>query len=390
MRAAEEAVTAAAAVRDEHLTAQAQIALARTVLWARGPDASQLAARRALEVLGSDGDPELLAIAYADLARALGQLTTIGSIAEGNDEALVAASRALSLARELGRKDLEGYALIYLGCERLALGDNEGERDLEAAIGNLRCSPRAEFAVRACVNAAGAAYRSARFDDAERYVELGIQLAKETEFASGEYRLALTRAAVRFSSGRWAEARHELEALLALGGEPGIMGPLARTLLARILARVGESAAADRTLEPAIAAAADSDEIRLLGPVTIAQVELAWLAGHELDLIAVAKPVLSAPATRGRAVNRGELGRNLQRAGRRVPEMPDAPEPWRSGLAGDSKNAAVLWEARGEPYERALELISGGEPAAVEAGAAILRDLGAVGAYPRSAGARSG
>lgn len=381
LRAAEEAVKAAATIHDPNLTAQAEIALSRTVLWARGPNASHLAARRALEVLGPDGDPELRAIAYADLARALGQLTTIGSIAEGNDEALSAASQALELARELKRDDLAGYALIYLGCERLALGDAAGASDLEAAISNLRSSPRAEFAVRACVNAAGAAYRSARFDDAEHYVELGVQLAKETDFTSGEYRLALTRAAVRFSRGRWAEARRELESLLALGGEPGIMGPLARTLLARLLARVGEMGAAGRTLGPAIAAAALSNEIRLVGPVTIARVELAWLAGTGEDLIAVVEPVLSASGTPGCAVNRGELGRYLQRAGYRVPALRDVPEPWRSGLAGEWRSAAAGWELRGEPYERALELISGGHQAAVEAGAAILRDLGAVGAY---------
>ncbi|HEX5997072.1 MAG TPA: AAA family ATPase [Jiangellales bacterium] len=381
LRAAEEAVKAAEEIHDPKLIAQAEIALSRTVLWARGPNASQLAARRAIAVLGPGGDPELRAIAYADLARALGQLTTIGSIAEGNKEALSAATRALSLARELKRDDLAGYALIYVGCERLALGDTAGARDLETAISNLRFSPQAEFAVRACVNAAGAAYRSARFDDAEHFVELGIQLAKETDFTSGEYRLALTRAAVRFSRGRWPEARRELESLLALGGEPGIMGPLARALLARLLARVGESDAAGRTLGPAIAAAAGSDEIRLVGPVTIARVELAWLAGNREDLIAVAEPVLLTSTTPGGVVNRGELGRYLQRAGYRVPELLDVPEPWRSGLAGDWRNAAARWESRGEPYEQALDLISGGHPPAVEAGAAILRNLGAVGAY---------
>lgn len=381
LRVARQAVDAARALGDATTIARAEIALARTALWAIGPDESRLAARRALDALGSGGDPELRAIAQADLARALGELTTVGSVAEGSEDAVAAARQALTLSRGLGRDDLEGYALIYLGCERLALGDEGGARDLDSAIRLLRRFPRAELAVRACVNAAGAAYRVARYDDAERYVELGLQLARESEFASGEYRLSLTRASVRFSRGRWEPACRELEVLLGQSGEPGIMGPLARSVLARILGRRGEHDAAAAALEPAVVAAAASREIRLVGPVTAARVELAWLAGEDVDLVALAAPVLAAPEMPGSRVGRAEVCRYLQRAGYQVPEVPGAPEPWRSGLAGDWEAAAARWKARGERYEEALELLGGGEPGAVDAGVAILRDLGAAGAY---------
>jgi tetratricopeptide (TPR) repeat protein len=378
--AAEEAVDAARALGDPTAIARAEIVYARTVLWARGPNASRLAARRTLDVLGPHGDPELRAIAHADLARALGELTTVGSVAEGSEEAVAEAAEALELARELGREDLEGYALMYLGCERLALGDQMGAEDLDRAIRALRSFPRTELAVRACVNASGAAYRAARFDEAERYVEVGLQLGKDAEFASGEYRLALTRASVRFSRGRWAQARPELEALLAQGGEPGIMGPLARSVLARLLARQGEHAAATAVLEPALDAAAGSDEVRLVGPVAIARVELAWLAGEGEDLVQLAEPVLAAPWMPGSVVSRAELCRYLQRASYSVAAPEGAPEPWRSGLAGDWRAAAGLWAARGEPFEEALELVIGDDRSAAEAGITILRTLGAAGA----------
>ncbi|MFP3899746.1 MAG: AAA family ATPase [Acidimicrobiia bacterium] len=379
-RAAEEAVEAARALGDPTALARAEITRARTVLWARGPNASRLAARRALDVLGPHGDPELRAIAHADLARALGELTTVGSVAEGCEEAVAEAGEALALAQELGRADLEGYALMYLGCERLALGDEAGAEDLDSAIRALRCFPRTELAVRACVNASGAAYRAARFDEAERYVEVGLQLGKDAEFASGEYRLALTRASVRFSRGRWLQARRELEALVGQGGEPGIMGPLARSVLARLVARQGEHAAAATVLEPALDAAAGSDEVRLVGPVTIARVELAWLAGRGDDLVHLAEPVLAAPWMPGSVVSRAELCRYLQRAGHAVAGPAGAPEPWRTGLAGDWRTAAGLWAARDEPYEQALELVSGDDRSAADAGITILRTLDATGA----------
>ena len=129
---------------------------------------------------------------------------------------------------------------MYRGSALLAMGEPTGAADLSEAIEILQELPRTELAVRACVNASGSAYRAGQFDQAESYVEHGLQLAKGSEFFSGEYRLALTRAAVRVSRGRWSEAERELRSLLAADGQPGIMGPLATCLLARLLARRGD------------------------------------------------------------------------------------------------------------------------------------------------------
>ena len=57
-------------------------------------------------------------------------------------------------------------------------------------------------------------------------------------------------------------------------------------------------------------------------------------------------------------------------------QVADAPEPWASGLRGDWQTAASLWQRRGEPYEEALELVSGAEAAATR-GIELLRSLGA-------------
>ena len=155
------------------------------------PRVRREAIERALAVLGEDGDLELRAIAHADLARAVGELATLGSVAQANPVAVEHAQRALQLAEQVERPELQGYALMYLGSARLAIGDGAGADDLAHAIRILQEFPRTDLAVRACVNASGAAYRSGRFDQAERYVEHGLQLAKGTEFFSGGYRLAL-------------------------------------------------------------------------------------------------------------------------------------------------------------------------------------------------------
>ena len=92
------------------------------------------------------------------------------------------------------------------------------------------------------VNAAGSAYRAGRFADAERYVAAGLRLAADGEFAAGRYRLHLTSAAVSASEGDWDRAVAELRGLVTGPGEPGVMALLARSLLARLLARRGDPA----------------------------------------------------------------------------------------------------------------------------------------------------
>ena len=290
------------------------------------------------------------------------------------------ATIALELAEQMGRADVRARALTYLGGERLAIGDGRGAADLDEAVSLLREFPRAEFAVRACVTASGAAYRAGQLDAAERYVDLGLALARDTEFFSGEYRLALTRAAVRASRGQWSQAEDGLRDLLGRPGDPGIMAPLARSLLARLLARQGNFAGAADVLAPAQRVADDSDEIRLVGPVIAAQLELAWLSGTGADLLAVAQRAFGLAEACGHLVSRAELCRYLQRAGVDAPSVEGAPEPWASGLRGDWQRSADLWAARSEPYEQAMELLSSGQTSVVASGRRILRELGAHGA----------
>jgi hypothetical protein len=278
------------------------------------------------------------------------------------------------LADELDRPDLRGYALMYRGCERLALGEEDGARDIDDAIALLATLPRIDVAVRACVNASGAAFRAGHFGDAEHYVDLGFELGRDAEFVSGEYRLALTRASVRAAGGQWTEAIAELEALLASRGEPGIMAPLARSLLARLLARQARHDDAEAILRDA-EAEAPTAEVRVVGPITIARVEAAWLAGTGLDLAARARPVLELASSTANTAIGAELSRYLQRAGLDGAPVQGAPEPWASGLRGDWRESAERWAGRGEPYERALELVAGRDPRGRE----LLRALGATG-----------
>ena len=154
------------------------------------------------------------------------------------------------------------------------------------------------------------------------------------------------------------------------------MEPLARCLLARILGRQGHHDEARDLATTAYAVAGHTDEARLLGPIAIADVETRWLAGDDTNLADVARRPLTLAVATGNHTIAAELSRYLRWAGLDTPDVPGAPEPWASGLRGDWQTAASLWQRRGEPYEEALELVSGGATSAAR-GIELLRSLGA-------------
>jgi DNA-binding winged helix-turn-helix (wHTH) protein/tetratricopeptide (TPR) repeat protein len=380
------AVALAERASDPLVIADALVTLGRISFWARGPATAQVAVERAVELLGPAGDEPRLATALVELARARSLLARLG-VAEPSDEALAIAERAVALALRIGREDLLAQALMYRASARVALDDPGGHDDVDEAVALARRDSRAETAVRACVNASLIDLRSGRLDEAERFVELGLDLAAGSEFFAGEYRLTLTRQLLRAARGEWSEAEADLSELIDRPGEPGIMRSLARSLMARLLARRGALAEADETLAPAIAEAASSDEIHLVGPVVATQLELAWLRGEDRTMRRLAQRGLELAQRYDHRSGRAEMQRWLQRAGEQVDHDGGEPGPWAPSLAGDWRAAAEGWARLGDRYERALELAGSGDAVAADEGLAVLVDLGATATIARLRGA---
>jgi tetratricopeptide (TPR) repeat protein len=365
----------------------ALLVLAKAAYWAPGPSAARRAAQRALTLLESSGDRPRLASALIDAARACSNLATLGVVAEPNPESAQFAERALELAEQLGRDDLRSQALCYLGAGRLACGDERGRHDMDRAIALSATEPRAEFRVRIYVNAAGSAYRAGRLQDAERYVTAGLRLAPDSDFVAGEYRLRLTAAAIHATAGEWEQAVDELRDLVASADAPGVMRLMARALLARLLARRGDTAAAGEVLNDARHHPAAVLDSFVAAPLAAAEVELAWLTGAWNTVPPFVDDTLALAQSSGHLVAQGELCTYLRRAGHAVDAPIGVPEPWASALSGQWRDAADAWGALGERYERAIELGWSGDDN--DARAEGLDELDSIGARAAAALIRS-
>jgi tetratricopeptide (TPR) repeat protein len=371
-----EAVAIAEESADPLALADALVVLSKAAFWARGPLRARAAAARAVDLLEGSGDDSRRAGALAMLARSHSNLGTLGIVAEPGGECTRFAEQAAELAERSGNNEARCQGLFYVGSGRLADGDERGLADLERSVRLGDGDPHLELQVRACVNAAGSAHRFGRFADAERYLDLGLRGAEQSEFFSGEYRLRLTRASLRSSQGRWDEAIAELRDLLATTGAPAAMGLMARALLARLLGRRGDPEA-ENVLAGAVLPPDTRGEVFVEGPLAAAAVELAWLRGDRAAMPGLAADVLRSAEQVGHRGSRSELCRYLQRAGHPVEPPPDALGPWGPGLAGRPLLAADAWAALGEQYEEAVERVLSGVAAERDAGLRVLDRLGA-------------
>jgi len=149
------------------------------------------------------------------------------------------------------------------------------------------------------------------------------------------------------AGGDWDTAVADLRALVNGPGEPGVMAALARSILARLLARRGDHEAGD-VLALALGDPAVAADSFVAGPLAVAHVELGWLDGSLGALTDEDRRALDLAADSGHRSVQAELCAYLRRAGIEVAGPVNAPGPWAPTLAGRWKEAVAACR-RAEP-----------------------------------------
>jgi len=115
---------------------------------------------------------------------------------------------------------------------------------------------------------------------------------------------------------------------------------------------------------------------KLAWPVRATRAEAAWLGGDHAAARREAQAAFELVLRRPQAWATGELGYWLWRADALERPPDGAAEPFARQIAGDWEGAAALWRELGCPYELAMALADGDEPAQREA-LSIFERLGA-------------
>ncbi len=354
VRESERAVALFAQLGDQVAHGEALIRLSRHRYMAGDTDDGIAAARAGVAVLRATDRPESIAFALVSL----GSLLALGG---GTGEACPVLDEAVAVATGAGRTDLVGLGLNYLSIARPALS---GRQRIELVSGSRRVAgERAyEAAARAFTNTAELMYRYLDLDDLERCVDEGLTFTAEHGFRSHAYNLEVHRNLLAMRRGRWTVAETGLRALIDQLDDPGMLEVYSVPPLARLRTRrdADDTAATGAELARLWRRALRQKSLLGLAFAGSALVEWAWLCDRpqvSAKVLDEWRPHATRPAA---APVTAELLTYARRAGLSPPIPDDLPEPWASGLRGDSAAAARAWERIGDPYERALSLWDGG------------------------------
>ncbi|MFJ4835891.1 AAA family ATPase [Streptomyces sp. NPDC088747] len=339
--------------------------LSRIQWWAGDAEEARSAAREAIAVLEGAGDDRLLALALSNTAQ-------LHMLSDQHARAIAFGERAIDLARRAGADEILAHALNNVGSARWRAGDPLGRAQVEESLKVALAAGEVEHACRAYANIIWSLLENLEYAEADRFLAPAVELADRAEHLGFLNYLNVELAMRRLAAGAWDEAERHAEA----GAHDFVPARCpALTVLGRVRVRRGRDGG-DELLTQAWEIAVRSRELQRTGPVAAARAESAWLRGDHAAVAAVARETFAEACRLDAAAHRAELGYWLAKAGHDVP-ADGSRHPYALQTAGRRREAALLWEAAGCPYEHAAALAESPDPEDKLTALAALDALGA-------------
>lgn len=269
------------------------------------------------------------------------------------DEAVRWGAKAKELANELGDDQLVNRV-------RVGTGYLEGVRDLRRGLRTLEQARRLAgddaALVADCVGGmAMIAVAHRAYDEAERFLESGIDQCVRSGWELMLRYLLSYQARVWLDRGRWDDAVEVATRVIGMRAVSTFPRTQALVVLALVRARRGDPGV-EELLGEAYALAAVSGELPRTGMVAAARAEAAWLTGRPERIPEVTRAPFALAVQLDAMPMLGSLSRWNHRGGG-VKQVPNGvPQPEALELAGEWTAAADAWRRLGCPYEAALAL----------------------------------
>jgi DNA-binding CsgD family transcriptional regulator/tetratricopeptide (TPR) repeat protein len=281
-------------------------------------------------------------------------------------EAVIWGKKAITLAERFEDTDTLARVYNYMGCAMMVIDYERGQelmkRSLTIARGaNLPFALAGTFA-----NLSQMLIELYQFADAERYLAEGVAYTTEHDDDYHLQGMLTARAMVRLYQGHWTEANETILNVLQGGNMDTMINTYTLNTLGRLLVRRGDSGARN-VLEDALDLSIQADAIVRLGHTRAARAELGWLAGDHDRAIEEARAVYDIAVSKEHPWVAGELAFWRWRAGDNFSPPGWIAKPFAFQITGAWRGAAEEWEKRSCPYEQALALMDGDEPAQLNA-----------------------
>jgi len=297
-----------------------------------------------------------------ELALAYGNLSHLYMLESDIVNAVRWGQRAIELAERLHDAESECYALNNVGCAEMADGNHAGWFKLTRSLQLALEHDFEEHVARAYANLATLEVAHRNYISAKDFIQRGLAYASEHDLGSWEHCLRGQQARASFNQGAWAAADEDATAILNVSWASGSNRCPALIVLGHVRVRRGDPGA-EAVLDEARDLALLTGELDYVAPVAVMRAEWRWLQGDRERSLAEAEVGLEKALHYHDAWRLGETAFWVWRAGGQLTPSQGIPEPFALQMAGDWCAAADAWERIGCPYEQALALMDGDEPA---------------------------
>ena len=309
------------------------------------------------------------------LAMAFSNKSGLHMVAWEVEPALEWGNRAIELAEELGAVEILVHAMTNVGSIEFLINFEAGREKIERALQIAREHEMHDHASRCYVNLASSCVQFHRYAQFRHWLEEGLEYTTARDLDTYSVYLIGWQAQMCFETGRWAEAEESAVEALHLARTETITPIPALIALGHLKVRQGEPTAME-FLDQARSLSLPTGELQRLGPLAAARAEAAWLRGDLDQVAAEAAPAYELALSRNDPWILGQLAFWMWHAGVQDAPIDRLARPYSLMIQGEWQSAAQEWEQIGCPFERAMALMEGDEPAKLEA-LAIFERLGA-------------
>ena len=269
---------------------------------------------------------------------------------------------AIELARRFGDPETESHALNNVGTSLITSGDDAGYAMVERSLEIARTYRLHEHAGRAYANLSTCSIWRHDFPRSRKYLEEGIAYCEDHENFTNLAYLRAYLARFELERGRWNEAADVASSLLRNPDISPVQRIPALVVLALVRVRRGDPAA-EPLLDEAAELASRTGELQRIGRVAAARAELAWYRRDIDGGLQNLSTALELAKGHHDSWIEGELlfWRSRFAAVERTPDH--IAKPYRLMIDGEWQSAAQAWKDIGMPFEEALALSLGPEPA---------------------------
>ena len=298
--------------------------------------------------------------------------------------------KAIALAETLGRPEIVCHALNNIGTAEAWVDADRARMHLARSLDTAIRLDLDEHAARAYLNRGWMEVNLLCFEVAELVLQSGIDYCIARDIDPSRDYMRGWLAELRLRQGRWDEARGIADQILDNPNAAALSRQPALAVRMSLALRQGDTGVGD-LLKEAWRFLERGMEPQRLAPVAVIKAERAWLGLDEADeALRLLDHCIDGTATRAAF---GELvyWKRALAPEADLGNLDGLAKPHRLLLNGDWQGAADAWAEIGAPYNRALVLLEGDEPAQREA-LSILDALGAkaVAQHARSMMRRSG